>query len=165
MTAFEKWQVIIGITSACLLLAAFLGALLVGLRQNEINQRLLDLQYNVSVDITYDSSRLNISNKSTTNLFLWGAKTGSNEAVMEDQPRLISPGGYYYINAVGVEAVLRRLADASALPEFLAVELYVESANQRKWTVNCLLKPTLNGEKMHVLTQTVAIIPDGWAGK
>jgi len=44
MTAFETWQVVLGIVQAALLLAAFLGAMYVGLKQNEINKNLLDLQ-------------------------------------------------------------------------------------------------------------------------
>lgn len=45
MESFEKWQVIIGISQTGILVMTFLGALYIGLKQNEINQNLLNVGY------------------------------------------------------------------------------------------------------------------------
>ena len=54
ITTFQNWQIKLTIIQIIILLLAFLGAFYVGLKQNEINRNLLNLNYIPSLEITYN---------------------------------------------------------------------------------------------------------------
>ena len=92
MSAFETWQVIMGIVQSAILLGTLIAAIYIGLKQAEISKRqadisevqtnisksLADLPFVVSVEVAYDHDlkRINIGNKGQTNIYLWGTKLG-----------------------------------------------------------------------------------------
>ena len=103
MNAFEKWQVVLGVVQAGILLMTFLGAIYIGLKQNEINERLRTLQDYVAVTAVPDASnnKIKLINTGRTNLYLWGFDMlGNNQRLKK--PRLITAGtmeaAYYWID-------------------------------------------------------------------
>jgi len=80
MKRFEKWQLVTAVIQTLL----FAGTVIIAFKQcgisskqNEISQTLLELQYAVSVEVSYDSSakRLIVANKGQGNIYLWGKQT------------------------------------------------------------------------------------------
>ena len=158
MTAFENWQVFLGIVQAAILLAAFLGALYVGLKQNEINRSLLDLQFSVSLEVTYQPQRLNIINKGQNNIWLWGTKLGDGVLSTEQQPRLITPNGSYYLIADKLEAKILSVIGENGQTK-VPLEILIETQNRKRWTVQVLLFVVVTKGTVTVHTQTVSVTP------
>src|SRR5437879_4463532 len=97
MSRFEKWQVVNGVIQNVLLLATLSFACYLGFRQANINDMLIDLQYAVSVQVTYDpaGSKLNITNTGVGNVFFWGVKFEDEAPKMEANPRVLAQGASF----------------------------------------------------------------------
>lgn len=162
MTAFEKWQVGLGVLTACILLAAALLAFYVGLKQNEINERLLDLNYVVSLEITHVPGQIRVRNKGKTNVALWGSKIRDRRALIEDDPRTITPGGFYYLHSQDVETALAKDASDGINEQVIPLELYVEAANGTRWIVRTLLYSVVSNSNVQIHTQTVSAAQSDW---
>lgn len=82
----------------------FLGALYIGLKQNEINDRLRTLQdYVALVTIPGPEGTIKLINVGKANLYLWGFDMPNNIQRRFEKPRLISTNtgdaAYYWIPA------------------------------------------------------------------
>ncbi|MDD5691954.1 MAG: hypothetical protein PHP10_02105 [Candidatus Omnitrophica bacterium] len=161
MTAFENWQVCLGIAQAAILLAAFLGALYVGFKQNEINQNLLDLQFSVSLELTYQPQRLNIVNKGQQNIWLCGTKLGDGVRSI-DQPVLITPGGSYYLIADMLEReIVSKVGESGEMR--LPFEVLIQTQNRKRWIVKTILFAVATKGVVTIHTQTISATPGDWA--
>jgi hypothetical protein len=105
MSGFEKWQVVNLVVANVLLLGAVVGAWYVGLKQTsiarqqaEINRRLLELEYELSIDIDYDKERkvFILSNRSRHSVYFGGVRFGGT-GPLETIPQAIPVGGKYEI--------------------------------------------------------------------
>ena len=177
MSAFETWQVVTSIAQTAILLATLLAAIYIGLKQAEISNRqadisetqtainrsLADLPFVVSAEITFDqhAKRLNIINKGQTNIYLWGTKFGDDPKVVEQEPRLITPGGFYYLLAESLEGDLRKALGKQPEVKGLFI-IYLTSQNDVKYTVSTVLLGKLSGDQIAVHTQTTSIRPEVW---
>jgi|GEM_PF-904212 len=103
MNAFEKWQVIVGASQMGALVVATFLAFYIGLKQNEINNRLLKLQDYVAIAAVPNPNAnvINLINTGKINLYLWGFDMPGNNQRLK-KPRLISSGtndsAYYWVN-------------------------------------------------------------------
>jgi len=103
MNALEQWQVTLSAVQTGILLMTFLGALYIGFKQNEINDRLRALQDYVAVAAVPDTVNnvIKLINTGKTNVYLWGFDLPGNIQRF-DKARLISAGAkdeaYYWIN-------------------------------------------------------------------
>ncbi|MBK7362506.1 MAG: hypothetical protein IPJ01_09430 [Micavibrio sp.] len=161
MTAFENWQVIIGIIQSCILLATCLAALWIGLKQNEINQNILNLQFVVALEVVYTDKKINIANKGQTNLFLWGTQTLGNNKLIEKEPRLITPGGFYYLNAEHIETEAREKLKTSELT-VLTLDLFLKNQNQDKYVVRTIINFAKKGDDLISNSQTISVAKKDW---
>lgn len=177
MNAFEKWQVIVSVAQTAILFCMLTAALYIGLKQTEISDRqteisikqteiskaLLDIPFTVSVDVVYEpgSKRLNIYNKGQTNLYLWGSKLGTGAQVLEKEPRLITPGGSYYLLAESIESdTLAKIPQNGELRGNL--DLYLTSQNATKYIVTTIIFAKVVSGKCTIHTQTTSIKPQEW---
>lgn len=177
MSAFETWQVITSIAQTATLFATLLAAIYIGLKQVDISNRqadisetqtaisrsLADLPFVVSAEITYDqnSKRINIYNKGQTNIYLWGTKLGEGPKVMEQESRLITPGGSYYLLAESLEGDLRKALGKQSEVKGLLI-IYLTSQNDVKYTVSTIILGKLSGDKLSIHSQTTSIRPQAW---
>jgi hypothetical protein len=177
MSAFETWQVITSIAQTAILLATLLAAIYIGLKQAEISKRqayisetqtaisrsLADLPFVVSAEITYEqqSKRLHIYNKGQTNIYLWGTKLRDGPKVVEQEPRLVTPGGSYYLLAESLEGDLRKVLGMQPEVKGLFI-IYLTSQNDVKYIVSTILLGMLSGDQIAVHTQTTSIRPEVW---
>ena len=177
MNAFEKSQVITIAIQTVILLCTLFVALYIGLKQTEISSRqaeisvkqteiskaLLDIPFTVSVDVAYEpgSKRLNIYNKGQTNIYLWGSKTGTGPQKIKTEPRIITPGGSYYIFADTVESdALAKFPQNGELRYNLY--LYLTSQNATKYVVTTIIFVKIVAGKSKVHTQTTSIKAQEW---
>jgi hypothetical protein len=177
MSAFETWQVIMGIVQSAILLGTLLAAIYIGLKQAEISKRqadisevqtnisksLADLPFVVSVEVAYDATQrcVNIANKGQTNIYLLGTKLGESRRVLEKEPRLITPGGFYYLLAETLEGQLRAAQGPS--PDIKGVlEIYLTSQNDVKYVVRTIIIGERRNDTVAIHTQTTSIRPDEW---
>jgi len=101
VTIAEKWTIGVGIIQTVILLVTLIAAICIGMKQNEINEGLLELGYSPKPLLWYEmkSEHLRLSNQGSTNLTFIGGK-------FNDQPRyaeagvLISPGDEIVINNI-----------------------------------------------------------------
>ncbi len=105
-SAFEKWQVVSGVIQNVLLLGTVLLAAYIGLKQTDIaaqqtriSQQLLDLEYELSVYLEYQSAdqKLLLHNQGKHNIYLGGVNLKGRQREMYDPSRLIAVGGSHYI--------------------------------------------------------------------
>lgn len=177
MNAFEKRQVFVSVTQTAILFCTLLVALYIGLKQTEISTRqteislkqteiskaLLDIPFTVSVDVVYEAGarRLNIYNKGQTNLYLWGSKLGTGAQVLEKEPRLITPDGFYYLLVESIES--DTLAKFPQNGESRGnLNLYITSQNETKYIVTTIIFAKVVSGKCTIHTQTISIKPQEW---
>lgn len=108
MNLFETWQVIIGCIQSGILLATFLGALYVGFKANEINDRLRILQDYTAVSVIPGEDRIKLLNVGKVNLYLYGFQMPGNSHYFE-RARLLSAGtgdsAYYWIGPPNIHVI------------------------------------------------------------
>jgi len=132
-------------------------------KQAEISKSLLDIPFTLSVDVTYEDNtkHLNIYNKGATNVYLWGTKLGTGPTTMDPEPRLITPGGFYYILADTVErdTLAKIPKDGEARGN---LHTYLTSQNGTKYVVTTILFAKVSSGKCTIHTQTTSIKPQEW---
>jgi hypothetical protein len=122
MTAFEKWQTLNGAIQNMLLLGTLIFAAYIGFKQTEIsskqaefsakqteiNERLLDLQYAMSITVAYEEStkRIIVVNNGHTNIYLGGYGLDDRERTMQPEARLIAPGQSHFINTENLDTYI-----------------------------------------------------------
>lgn len=161
LSTFEVWQVVNMTAQSFLLLAAFLGALYVGIKQYQINKRLIELQHQPSIEVAATDDQLQVLNKGSSSVWLWGSHVGHSSKVIEKEPRLITPQGFYYIPLVALKAnVLKRVGSVGE--ERLSLTLFVTTADERKYVIRCMLLCVVASEQVTVHSQTVGIAREEW---
>lgn len=102
---FQAWN--IGIQTA-VLIATLLCGIIIGFRQTnissaqtDISKRLLELEYEISILVSYDVSakRFILSNTGRHNIYLGGAQCDPIGRPIFEQPKLIAAGQRQFIDA------------------------------------------------------------------
>lgn len=162
LSAFEIWQVVNLTAQSVLLLATFLGALYVGIKQHQINKQLIELQHQPSVEVATASGQLRIFNKGSNSVWLWGTRLDHSPPTIEAAPRLITPQGFYYIPLAALKSsVLGRVGPAGE--ERLALLLFIKTADGRKYVIRNLLLCVAQAGQVSIHSQTVAIEHQEWS--
>jgi len=130
MNSFETWQVWLGCIQAGILMATFAGAFYIGLKANEINDRVRILQDYVAIAVIPDNSVIKLMNVGKVNLYLWSFDMVGNTHHF-DRPRLIPAGtndsAYYYIGTPDIKQVKNDQFD---------FKLYLTDQFNNKWITN-----------------------------
>ncbi|HWP85930.1 MAG TPA: hypothetical protein VNN17_12105 [Terriglobia bacterium] len=123
--SIDQWLQVLGVLFVAL---AAREASRIGKRQNEINQRLLELQDFVAVVIVPFDSLIKVLNVGGQNLYLWGFDLPANPQWFE-RPRLLAAGAreqaWYWLPPPSPTAVQQGL-------EF-SIVLYLEDESGKKW--------------------------------
>jgi hypothetical protein len=166
MNKFEKWQVFIGCIQATLLLLALISAIYIGLKQNQINEKLLNLNYIPSVVVGYtpENKRIQIFNKGNSNIWVWGTKYLNTKPNIKDEPRLITPNGSYYILGEEFESLIKRKFKKDG-EIFVPFDLFIEGSNNLKYIVRNQLYCKVENNKVSIHPQTLSIIQQDWSEK
>jgi hypothetical protein len=129
--------------------------------QLSVSRDELKLKYVISVEITYSDGRFNISNKGKTDISLWGTRVGDGPQVITALPRMISPGGSYYLIADQLEknALMTLGPNGETTGPF---EVYIKDALQRKYVVKCILVLVSSNGNLSVHTQNTGAIRQDW---
>lgn len=163
MSTFETWQLGTAVAQTVILFGTLVAAIYIGSKQTQISKDLADLAFVVSVEVTYDAhrKRINIFNKGQTNIYLWGLKLGDGPKVVEQEPRLITPAGYYYILGETLESQIR-LALAQNADVQRQLEIYVTNQIGIKYVVRTIVVGQSYGEEIALHTQTTSIRQEKW---
>jgi len=162
MSTFEIWQVVNMTAQSVLLLATFVGALYVGIKQYQINKQLIELQHQPSVEVATTPDQLQVFNKGSSSLWLWGTHVDHSPKTIEREPRLITPQGFYYIPLASLKAgVIGRVGSNGE--ERLSLMLYIKTTDGRKYVVQNILLCLVQAGQVSVHSQTVGIEHQEWA--
>jgi hypothetical protein len=164
MDTFEFWQIVVMVIQSVLLLMTFLGAFYIGRKQNQINQQLIELQHQPSVIVLVDEDRgrLNVTNRGSHNVWLWGTQIEEDKK-MDEHPRLITPKAFYYFPSLaGIkDTALQRCRTSGEVK--LPFTLFLSTISERKYIVRCILFCKVTGGKVTVHSQTIGILQREWA--
>jgi len=133
----------------------------IGKKQLEVSQQDIALKYDVSIDVIYADKKFQIFNKGNANISLWGTKLGDGPRLIENKPRMISPGGNYYLVGDQWEKdMLTRLKsdDETSGP----LQLYLKDGLQREAVLDCMLWVVTKGGAITVHTQNVGVQLRPW---
>lgn len=134
-------------------------------RISQLNQREEEFKYEVSVDITYQDSRLYVSNKGKTNLFLWGFRIENFDKEMLDTQRVISTGGGHFIELTNSflkeDEVIARLGENGQ--QFILIDVFVKDALQREHIIKGRLRLDVRKGKLEINTQNLGILQANWS--
>ena len=161
MIDFEKWQIGIGIAQTIILLITVFTALRIGLTQNKINQKLLNLNYIPSVEVNYENKQINVINKGQTNLFLWGTQLADAEKSLESASRLVTPNGSYYLLTDKLEAKIIKNIGANG-QEVIPLNIFIETQNEKKYVIKVLLFIKVREGDIKIHTQTTSTTLGNW---
>jgi len=158
MTTFEAWSLGNMIVQSVLLLATLIGAVVIGIRQNSLNRLLINLQYAPSVEVSYDKGQIQILNKGSYNIWLHGAYIDGGSQDVLDSPRLITPGGFYWIPAQPfIDFILPKLdSKGTSRP---IVDFHVNTADERSFIIRTSFYCISQGTGLEIRPQTLAHIP------
>ena len=163
MNKFEKWQVRISISQTVLLFFTLVSAIYIGVKQNHINENLLNLNYFPSVEVAYtpENKRIQIYNKGNSNVWLWGTKYMNTKPNIKDKPVLITPNGSYHILAEKFESLIKTQIGKDG-ETFVPFDLFIEDSNKTKYVVNNQLYYRVENNKVSIHSQTKSISKQDW---
>jgi hypothetical protein len=147
-----------------ILALTLLAAVMIGLKQNEINEHLLNLNYYPELAITYDQAtkRILITNEGKASVLFWGDKLGSAAKDIGKDSRVITPGSFYYLLTDKLQPYLLNLKSQSD-DSYLLFDIFIESEDHKRYTVKNLLffKPENGSFAIH--TQTLYVAESDWS--
>jgi hypothetical protein len=132
-------------------------------QMNGALQTQLGLNFSPALTLIYDESQkaLIFQNLGKTNVFIWGEKWDGQAAATNPQPRIIAAGAAYKFPA---EDILK--TESLKLPkgasETVALDIYLKTANGKKYTSSYLVIPTWKNDVLTVNVQQVGIKPGNW---
>jgi len=162
MTVFERKQYRLGKIQTVLILLALVSATCIGLKQNQINERLISLDLYPHIAIIYGDGKLIIYNNGSHVLWLWGTKFDGESANFVDKPCLIPTRGNYHLYTDRLEKIIKN--EKSGEDRFSkSLDLYIESADQKKYVIeNQLFFKKYNDTSFLIDTQTKGIYQGNW---
>jgi hypothetical protein len=161
LSTFEISQVVNMTVQSILLLATFLGALYVGVKQYQINKQLIELQHQPSLEVAATPDQIQVLNKGNTSVWLWGTEVEHSPKTVETEPRLITPQGFYYIPLAALcENVRARVGPTGQ--ERLTFLLFIKTADGRKYVIRNLLLCIAQEGHVSIRSQTIAIDQQEW---
>jgi hypothetical protein len=109
----------------------------------------LSLKFDVELEVTFDNERgrIELVNRGSTNLYIWGLKVNDSKAMIEKEGKLLAPGSqYYYVSSVIETPARPSVPDGShKLFPFLVlvknvydIEFIVEATMFAEWKNNVL---------------------------
>jgi hypothetical protein len=149
ISKFEKCQLKIGIFQTAILTVTLICAVYIGVKQNSINQSLLNLNYVPSIMITYENNRINFKNMGSQNIWLWGKKVGSRKPLIEEKPVLLTLGGLYFIDGKKI-AEISAFEKQSDLKMQIPVEFYFQTENHERYVFNNIFYYNNTGGNRHL---------------
>jgi len=164
MTKFERWQIVVGCIQTTLLMFTLISAIYIGFRQTQINENLLNLNFIPSVEIAYSNGRLQIYNKGMQNIWFWGTKFDDESPTIEKDPRLITPGGFYYIFGDRLERRIKSKIGEDGEIRF-PFELFLESSNKIRYIIRNQLFCIAKKGQIYINSQTLALIQRDWSSE
>lgn len=164
MTKFERWQVTLTCFQAFILTLTLVCAVYIGFRQNQINEKLLNLNYIPSLEVAYTShnKRILIYNKGNSNIWLWGTKYLNTKPKFRNEPVLITPGGSIHILAEKFKDLIKELIGNDG-EKLIPFELFIESSNNVKYIVKNRLLCIVKNNEVSIHSQTLSIIQQDWS--
>lgn len=161
LSRFEKWQLAFTATQTFIFIATLVAAVWLGIRQNEINKQILDLNFRLSLEISYDTGRLNIYNKGKENVWVWGSQFADEPVQIEALGRLIVPGGFYYLLTDRLQDMMQKQLGTVG-EAFFPWNIFVSTENGKKYTAKILLFVKMAAGEIAVHTQTVSFVESDW---
>ena len=168
-SVFEKWQVVSGVIQNVLLLGTVLLAAYIGLKQTDIaaqqtriSQQLLDLEYELSVYLEYQSAdqKLILHNQGKHNIYLGGVNLKSRQREMYDPSRLIAVGGSHYIQTQKLDSL------PPAQGQFaIDLDVYLSDERRLKYVLHSRLILDKTSGSLNVMIQTSATERFDWSAE
>jgi hypothetical protein len=137
------------------------------LKQIELIQKELTLNYTPAISIKYDDEKFLIHNDGKTSIniwqFMWGPPGSKlNYRNLDDQPSVLPPGEYYHLPSGNFENVaIQDLGDKQDVT--FPCALYFTDVLEKKHTVECDLvaRKSIHGT-FGIDTRVLRISDDGW---
>jgi hypothetical protein len=148
----------------CILAATLVAAVFIGIKQNEINEHLLDLNYYPELAIVYDAGtkQVRIFNYGKSGVLLWGDQLDDEPKDIEAKSYLIAPGSFYYMHGEKLQDyVLKKIGPNGGRSEPFSI--FVETENSRKYTVEGQLNYHTTNSVVSVDAQTLAVVAKDWS--
>jgi hypothetical protein len=114
----------------------------------------------VRVLVIYRDKQVQIHNRGTTNLYLWGAAYGAARTPIAKEPAMIAPGAYYYLFA---DAMERQFQDSlnkngEGTTPFHA---FITTEDSAKYTIRGILLGKMTNKMLTIHTQILPPVK-GW---
>jgi len=126
-------------------------------------QRQLGILSQVSLAITFDigQRRINITNNGNQNLELWGNRLADQKPTIDNEPRIIPRGGYYYLLAGNFyKEATEKLKDK---PEsFIPFEVYLKDDTGSEFVAKSQFLAQWDGGVLQLHSQTTSIEKRRW---
>lgn len=128
------------------------GLLIAGHRQKDAGS--------VRVLVIYRDKQVQIHNRGTTNLNLWGAAYGAARAPIANEPATIAPGAYYYLFADDLERQFQNSLgrNGEGTTPFHA---FITTEDSAKYTIRGILLGKITNKILTVHTQILPLVK-GW---
>jgi hypothetical protein len=161
LTRFEKIQILLSIMQGGILILTLIVAWRIGSVQNSINQQLLDMNFRLSLEVTYENDKLNIVNKGKDNVWVWGTQVRDESKTIESNGRLITPNGYYYLFTDKFRTYSEKYIGTDGEGTF-PFNIFVATENGKRYTAKFLLFVKMINGTMTLNTQAIGFVESDW---
>jgi hypothetical protein len=152
------------------LIATLFTAIIIGIRQNDINQNLVDLNFFPSVEVVYDNNQIRILNHGEKDVFIGPMvfydkfENVGKINVRDEDIRLITPNGFYYFSIELLDTTIDKYEkeigrNGDAVIPF---DVFLKSFEGKKYIVKNLLYIIFKDDAPDIRTQTLSIIKSNW---
>jgi hypothetical protein len=168
MNAFEKWQFVIFCMNTAILLIGTLSAVYIGFKQNEIsskqtkiNEQLLDLEYEISVEVNYrlPDKKILLFNRGRHNIYFGGGKFGDDPPDLRTPPAQIAVGGTHFIST---EDPAKFVPAAGNARKQIPCDIYLLDERGTKYVLHSVLTVHQEDDKVDISFRTSAPEKKKW---
>lgn len=155
----DMWLRLNPLLQTVILFLTMLGAIFIGLQQNSINEKLLNLNFMPSVEVFYSNKKINIKNNGKTNIYLNGTQFNGGVVSKDGRGRLITPAGSYYLN---FDHIIPQLETTLSEKNVFNIpfNIFIKTENKENYLVQNLLHIRKVKKGFEISSQTVATIKE-----
>lgn len=121
----------------------------------------LALNFEMEMALTFQDDQFQLHNDGKTSVSLWGSRLDGQHAIIEQEPRIITPGRFYFIPAEANEKEIAGKMGAND-KTFIPLDFFLANELGDKYVAKFLLLASTTNGKLQIYTQMIGLVKQDW---